>query len=131
MKAVSTELNTLSSDTAKKIWIKDPVDENAPNGCYADLSVVKITNDEFKNMAVHDILQTSVLYIVSSDYIDAYGQQLCNLTMPDYEGVAATKPYVDEKTDSVQAEVGSLLSSIWSSLSACYEKNGTELTNYT
>lgn len=51
--------------------------------------------------------------------------------MPDYEGVAATRPYVDEKTGNVQTEVDSLLSNIWSALSACYKKNGSELTNYT
>ena len=52
------------------------------------------------------LLSEDILYIVSSDYIEAYGQQLCNLTMTvdGVESEAANKHYVDNKLSGIELD---------------------------
>ena len=68
---------------------------------------MKISKDDFdKQVGTGTLTMSSnVLYVVSSDYMDAYGQVLCNLVMTDdsVPSDAANKHYVDEK-DTVLKE---------------------------
>lgn len=132
---------TISNAVHNKVYLKNPTDKSTlSSGDYSDLSVIKLQKDEYEKMVIDGTVNESCLYVVSSDYIDAYGEQLCNLTMQDggYEGIAATKPYVDEVSSNVATEiktvqsgVNELLLSMWNDLSACYTERGGELSNYT
>ena len=123
----------LSNAIDHKVYIKNPTgDATLSEGAYSDLSVIKLPKEEYEQKVIDGTLNESCLYVVSSDYIDAYGEPLCNLTMPEgYEGVAVTKPYVDEKLGNVQTGVDTLLSSMWSELSVCYKEHNYQLSNYT
>lgn len=103
--------SVISTEVHKKIWIKNPTgDATLSEGAYSDLSVIKLPKEEYEQKVIDGTLNESCLYVVSSDYIDAYGEPLCNLTMPEgYEGVAVTKPYVDEKLGSIETGVDGLL----------------------
>ena len=90
----------LSTALSNKIWIDDQVD-HAVNGT-SDLSIVKIQKEDFDALVAdeHSIMSANTLFVVDSDYIDAYGQVITNLAMdkddPSYMlGIAASKPYVD------------------------------------
>ena len=85
-------------------------------GIYNQLSVIKIDKDEFDELVASDntILSGNTLYIVDSDYIDVYGQVLCNLVMTD-DNVptdAANKHYVDEKDTALATDIKSVSSSV-------------------
>ncbi len=138
--AIDTEVETrtaadtfLSGAIDRKVYIKNPTgDESLSAGVNSDLSVIKLPKEEYEQMVIDGTLNESCLYVVSSDYIDAYGEPLCNLTMPEgYEGVAVTKPYVDEKLGNVQTGVDTLLASMWAQLSTCYKEHNYQLSNYT
>ena len=123
----------LSDAIDKKVWIKNPTgDADLCAGVNSDLSVIKLPKEEYEQMVIDGTLNESCLYVVSSDYIDAYGEPLCNLTMPEgYEGVAVTKPYVDEKLGNIETGVDGLLAQMYAQLSVSYVEHGGELSNYT
>ena len=80
------------------------------------MSVVKISKDEYDQLVADDKTQISgnTLYVVDSDYIDAYGQVLCNLVMTD-DGVptdAANKHYVDAKDSKLATDINAVSSSV-------------------
>ena len=56
----------------------------------------------------------NAIYVVDSDYMDAYGQVLCNLVMTD-DSVptdAANKHYVDEKDSKLATDIDAVSSSV-------------------
>ena len=80
------------------------------------MSVIKISKDEYDQLVADDKTQISgnTLYVVDSDYIDAYGQVLCNLVMTD-DSVptdAANKHYVDAKDSKLSADIIDVSSSV-------------------
>ena len=73
---VSAISNDLSSAISSKIWITDlNNDGSMTSGNMDALSVIKITKDDFdRNVGTGTMTMSSnILYVVSSDYIDAYG----------------------------------------------------------
>lgn len=91
--------NELSSAISSKIWIEDRVDPESINGP-ADLSIMKLDNDDFNEYVAlsSDRMSSDVLYIVESEFIEAYGQVLSNLSTSGVEGVseAANVDYVEQ-----------------------------------
>ena len=65
------------------------------NGEKADLSICSISDIDYGRLVVEGKCESNVIYVVSSDSINAYGQQLKNLAAPTDLGDAATKEYVD------------------------------------
>lgn len=64
---------------------------------FGQLSVVKISKSEFDaKVGSGSPLQGNVLYVVDSNVIDAYGQQMKNLADPTELSDAANKKYVDD-----------------------------------
>ena len=64
------------------------------------MSIIKISKDEYEELAIGPTrLSANVLYVVESDYINAYGERIANATMTDdpTESEAATQHYVDDK----------------------------------
>ena len=93
VEAVSTDLNfvwnELSSlgkyveedvypEARQKVWVKNDL---TAEGEYGNLSVVKISKDDYEALVAlsGDTLSNNVLYVIDSDYEDAYGQQIKNL----------------------------------------------------
>ena len=62
----------------QKVWVKN---ELTAEGEYGDLSVMEISKDDYEALVAlsGDILSNNVLYIIDSDYEDAYGQQIKNI----------------------------------------------------
>lgn len=122
-------LENLSTEIDRKISI-GTVKGSDVDVRESDLSVVKINYADYRNLVIEGKTSESCIYIISDDYDDAMGHQLCNLAMPDdadgkYTGVAATKPYVDEKITEVatgaktamNAKLNGILTSVQNSLS--------------
>lgn len=88
--------DTLSAEISSKIFIKDPNSETYKDGAYGNLSVLKVTEEEYmEKVADGTLLNDGVLYVISSDHINAYGQKIVNLAEPTVSSDAATKNYVD------------------------------------
>lgn len=100
-------LYDLSVDLSNKIYIDDKVN-NDINGT-SDLSIVKISKEEYDSKVSLEInaLCANTLYIVDSDYIDAYGQTMQNLTMANDNNAseATNKHYVDSLCASLSDTV--------------------------
>lgn len=71
------------------------------NGSKVDLSVCNISEIEYHNLVLEGQCQSNVLYVVSSDSMNAYGMQLKNLAAPSSSNDAATKEYVDAKVSEL------------------------------
>jgi hypothetical protein len=52
------------------------------DGTKADLSVCKISQSEYNKLVQNESCLSNTLYVVESDYIDAYGQQIKNIAEP-------------------------------------------------
>ena len=61
------------------------------------LSVVNIAENDYYDLIANDKIDETTIYIVSSDLINAYGQQVKNLAIPTDPNDAATKNYVDQE----------------------------------
>ena len=86
----------LSSEISTKIFFKDPASTKYKDGAYGNLSVIKVTEEEYmEKVADGTLLNDGVLYVISSDHINAYGQKIVNLAEPTISSDAATKNYVD------------------------------------
>ena len=71
------------------------------NGEKADLSVCNISDVDYSKLVVEGKCKSNVIYVVSSDCINAYGQQLKNLAAPTDLSDATTKEYVDAQLSDV------------------------------
>ena len=65
------------------------------------LSVVNIAENDYYDLVANDKIDETTIYIVSSDFINANGQQMKNLDAPVDVNDAATKNYVDTAVQSV------------------------------
>ena len=92
--------NFLSDHISSKIWIEDSLDESSKIAKYSDLSIVRIGKDEFEGKIISGsvVVDGSTMYIVDSDYIDAYDRVLSNLSTSGVDGVseAANTGYVKD-----------------------------------
>ena len=61
-----------------------------------NLSIVNIGAEDYYKLVASDAENTSVVYIVSSDTINAYDQRIENVATPSIDTDAANKKYVDE-----------------------------------
>ena len=100
----------LSSSIDSKIFIDDISAES--------LSAIHIGRDEFYDKVRNNELLSNELYVVSSDYINAYGQQMKNLAEPTELCDAVNKNYVDHASDSLSAEIFGLAHSLYDTLEA-------------
>ena len=93
VEAVSTDLNFVFDELSnlgkyveedvypealQKVWVKNDL---TAEGKYGDLSVMKISKDDYEALVAlsGDTLSNNVLYVIDGDYEDAYGQQIKNL----------------------------------------------------
>ena len=67
------------------------------DGVKADLSVCYMSDVDYHQLVAKDRCEANVIYVVSSDCINAYGEQVKNLATPTDPTDATTKQYVDEQ----------------------------------
>lgn len=113
---------------SSKVFINDMV--KGVNYGKLDLSVVKIPLSDYELSVVGGTLSDNILYITEEDYLDMYGRQICSLTMSDnemekYEGVAATKTYIDTKIQEIKESIIKAAETISASLEAKDEMKTT------
>ena len=105
-------IKNLSDKIDKKIYIEDKISSTS---CYSDLQIIKLSSNEYQDLVVSGATSPSVLYVVQTDFINAYGQQIKNLSSPELSSDAATKGYVDERFNQISSN--SIISSIFNSIS--------------
>lgn len=71
------------------------------DGMKADLSVCHVSDANYHDLVNEGKCQDNVIYVVSSDCINAYGDQVKNLAAPTDPSDAATKQYVDDQIAQV------------------------------
>ena len=100
----------LCTAVSSKIFIDNRIDEGGIKGT-SDLSIVKLSKDEFDERVVtYNQLSDNILYIVDSDYIDAYGQIMKNLTMSDLSGKEASEAVNKSYFENVVSDISNYLS---------------------
>ena len=62
-----------------------------------DLSVIKITDEEYYKLVDDEQINPSVLYVVDDEYLNAYYKTIKNVASPELSDDAATKGYVDSE----------------------------------
>ena len=86
---VNTSINDVSSDLlekmnkisgdlgeeiSSKIYIEDRIGKDGELvSSYSDLSVIKLSSNEYQDLVVSGATSPSVLYVVESDFVNAYG----------------------------------------------------------
>ena len=112
--SLSTEISNLSTDLSNAISSKVFVGEQTSSvtGDFTNLSVIKISKDDYEQAVVDAAnngvdLSNNVLYVISSDYIDAYGQQIKNVVMEDDNTLseAATQHYVEQLSNRISQTI--------------------------
>ena len=64
-------IGSLSDKIDKKIYIEDKISSDISG--YSDLSVIKLSSTEYQDLVVSGATSPSVLYVVESNFINAYG----------------------------------------------------------
>ena len=68
----------LSNAISSKIWIKDPTVAELSAGKHSDLSVIKLTPNDYITKLTSDTICAQTLYVLCADYVDAFGQVISN-----------------------------------------------------
>ena len=80
----------------------------------SNLSVIKLTNEEYGNLVLAGQINESALYVIDDDHMDARGQRITNVSTPLSSYDATTKQYVD---DVVSGYIDKIKEKIQNSLS--------------
>lgn len=105
------------------VFVKNYADAVLSDGIETKLSVIKTTGAAYDtgltDPTLSDIYSSeSAIYIIDRDYIEAYGQQIKNLTMADdvdvlsVADVAATKHYVDVMLSTTSDELTGIVDAV-------------------
>ena len=99
----------LSTAIDNKIWIYDSTTAGS-TPVSTNLSVVKMSKDDFEDEIIaNPTLNGNTLYIVDSDYIEAYDEEIKNVASSDVATNAATVGQVNAKA----VEISNELSTNW------------------
>lgn len=93
-------INIVNELLEKKIYI---------DGQYSDLSILRIDADTYHNLVSNNQVNKDILYIISSDNTNAYGERIENVATPLSASDAVNKEYADtlsinltEKIDNIE-----------------------------
>ena len=87
----------LSLEISSKVYIGDYiVSSDNYSMSSTSLSIVKIHADDYHKKVANHTVNDDIVYIVSSDYLNAYDQRVQNVATPSVDTDAANKKYVDE-----------------------------------
>lgn len=132
-----------SSDAATKNYVDTEIStfkEN--NGVFVisgdellsrQLSVIKLSEDEYQAGVFDENLSSSILYIVDTKELNAYNMPIKNVADPIISSNAATKNYVDKEISKIDTYISSQISGLSSSTQltnefAKYQLSGNYLT---
>lgn len=111
---LSNNFTPLSNAISSKIYTGTELCGN-----YTDLSVIKISKEDYEQKVVDAAsngvdLSDNVLYIISSNYIDAYEQQIKNVVMEDdnVPSEAVNAHYVKALSTALSTEISNLANSL-------------------
>lgn len=93
----NNQLFTLEDTTKSSISV---------DGQLANVNMVHISKEDYEQLVVTSSAVSSTLYVVSSDFIDAYGQQISNLA----PGIGLSDAVNLEQLNSVENNIYSTLS---------------------
>lgn len=113
--ATKAEVDVISSQLiANDAYLSTAIDEKIyVDGVQAkSLSAFHISQDDFYAKVEASTILSNELYIVSSDYINAYGEQVKNVAEPTVSSDAATKNYVDVAVAGATSDVTALSSKV-------------------
>lgn len=97
------------------------------DGESSDISVINISKTEYEQLVLTPgAINTSALYVVSSDVLDAYGERVVDVAEPELSSDAATKNYVDVEISKIDAtsQIQQLSSALSSKINVAYTKDG-------
>ena len=77
-----------------------------------DLSVVKITGEEYYKLVADEKTNPSALYVIDDLHLNAYDQTIRNVASPELSDDAANKNYVDSEISNTKNYVDSEISKI-------------------
>ena len=97
------DISQISQEVADKVKVGD---YSGTLSAIQTLSVINIAADDYYDLVADGEVDQRAVYILSSDFINAYGQQIKNLSAPSDNDDATTKEYVDSKVQSI-SEVAS------------------------
>lgn len=98
---INDNLETISTTVDQKIIV---------DGLSTDqLSLQHIDIHDYASMLLDDLVLSNQLYIVSSDFIDAYGQPIKNVANPTELSDATNKGYVDDKFAKIKTALANAL----------------------
>lgn len=92
---ISSQNDQLKQSIDGKICI-DGVSANS-------LSAIHTTVDDYYQRVINGKVLSNELYILSSDHLNAYGQQIKNVATPELSDDGATKGYVDQEIAKIPA----------------------------
>lgn len=97
----------MSSKIDKKIFAGDYNEKQISNLSTDSLSILRIGHDKFaeKIFNGNTSLSDKILYVVSSDNLDFYGEKGVNLADPKQPSDAANKKYVDDNINNVNTSI--------------------------
>ena len=98
------DISQISQEVADKVKVGD---YSGTLSAIQTLSVINIAADDYYDLVANDEVDQKAVYILSSDFINAYGQQIKNLSAPSDNGDATTKEYVDSKVQSISGVASS------------------------
>ena len=102
---VSTDINDDLASISAVVDQKINID-----GLSADqLRLQHVDLNDYITLLSNDLILSNQLYIISSDFIDAYGQQVKNVAKPIELSDATNKGYVDDKFAKVKTALADVL----------------------
>ena len=101
-KTYTDTLSSLSSDGYATQAQLDTKSSVSVDNEHADANILHVSQEEYNQLVADDATLSNTVYVISSDYIEAYGQQVKNLADPTELSDAATKGYVDNAVQGVQ-----------------------------
>lgn len=105
---LSSNYNTLSSNyntVEGKVNNKVLINVDGKDVSAETLKIYRVDDDTYYDKVIKGHALTNELYIVSSDFINAYGEKLKNLASPTDDNDATTKKYVDDQITAVSQEI--------------------------
>ena len=96
--------SSLSSDgyaTQAQLDVKSSVSVDNQR---ADVNILHISQEDYSRLVANNEILSNFVYVVSGDYVNAYGQQVKNLAVPTDPNDAATKNYVDQEIANLSDE---------------------------
>lgn len=112
---LSGEIDYLSNAISSKIFVKDNITSTEKN--VTTLSIVQYNADTLytSDVGTDTKLCSDTLYVYSDTFMNAFGRQLCNLTMnnstnpnENYEGIAVTDAFIRELSNVIDSRLKQL-----------------------